>query len=247
MRIYQDDCFNILSTLPKQSIDLLLTDPPYGQSKIHWDTRIDWNQFWESIHPIMKPTGIVLMFGIQPMVSELIMSNPNEYRYDIIWSKSMPTGYLDANRKPLRAHEHILFFSKQFKDTTYNPQKIKTLNPYRVHKRKPEDGASQYAKHERTSTLSDGDKYPTSVIHFSNQNNNSQHSTQKPLSILIYLLLQYSHPKDIILDPFMGSASTGVAALQNDRDFIGIEKDESIFRIAQERIQNESNQLKICY
>lgn len=242
MKIYNDDCFNILPTLPPHSIDLCIMDPPYGQTNLSWDKPVNWDLFWQLINPIMKPTGIILIFGIQPMVSHLILSNPQHYRYDLIWDKTMPTGYLDANRKPLRSHEHILFFSQQFKDTTYNPQKKKILSPYKFHKRT--QGASQYAKHIRTSTISDGDLYPTSVLHFSNSNHDSQFPTQKPLSILTYLILQYSNPKDIILDPFMGSGSTGVAALQNDRYFIGIEKDITYYAIAEERIQNESNQLK---
>lgn len=244
MKLYHDDCFHILPTL--DGIDLCLTDPPYGQTHLEWDIPIDWASFWNQIRRIMKPTGIVLIFGIQPMVSQVIMSNSKDFRYDLIWLKTMPTGYLDANRKPLRVHEHILFFSQRFKGTTYNPQKKNTCLPCRTRKREKELGAKQYANHKRFTTISDGDRYPTSILHFSNSNHDSQHPTQKPISLLTKLILTYSNPNDVILDPFMGSGSTGIAALGNNRDFIGIEKDMTYYSIAEERIANEINQLKLA-
>lgn len=228
------DCLNLMGILKEHSIDMVLSDIPYGNTHNRWDTIIPFEPMWENIHKLTVNTTPVVLFSQLPFGAELIHSNIKEYRYEWIWKKPMPTGFLDANRKPLRSHENIMVFYK--KSPLYNPQKWQG-KPY-----KTKNGIKQSTNYNAFNTgmhtdCLDGMRYPTDVIEFSNANNKEKvHPTQKPVDLLEYLIKTYTNENDVVLDFTMGSGSTGVACLNTNRNFIGIELDKDYYIKAKERI-----------
>lgn len=238
INLFNDNMFNILGNLESQSVDLLLTDFPYGtlNKRNEWDTIIDYPTFWKHIDRICKPTCAIISTAAQPFTSVLISSNYPDFKYTMVWEKSKATGYLNAKKQPLRAHEDIVVFYK--KQPTYNPQMIQGI-PYDKGKaiRDTESyGIQKKAIHVKNE---DGLRYPRSVLYFKTaESEGKYHPTQKPISLYEYLVRTYSNEGDIILDPCMGSGTTGVAAVNCNRNFIGIEMREKYFKIAQDRINN---------
>ena len=241
--LYHGDCLEVMRTIPDASVDAVITDPPYGTTACMWDSVIPFTPMWKCITRILKPRGVCLLFGAQPFTSALVMSNPKWFRYDWIWHKTMALGFLAANRRPLRSHEHILVFAKGH--TRYNPQKASGFAP--DHRHHAEDGPKYqgYRSHTRRDwDGSDGTRFPRSVITFSNHNGaifgrtatTTVHPTQKPVALLAYLVRTYTNEGDMVLDFTMGSGSTGVAALTEGRRFIGIEKDSAFFALAAARL-----------
>ena len=234
IELINGDCLEEMKKIPDGSIDLVLTDPPYGTTACRWDTVIPFEPMWEQLKRITKKNGAIVLFGSQPFTSALVMSNPKMFRYEWVWEKTMGTGFLDANRRPLRCHENILVFSQ--KRTAYHPQKWKS-NPYE-RKRKPGSKAVHYGKHDRgnTSLSEDGDRYPVSFIKFSNGNHGNVHPTQKPVALMEYLIKTYTNEGETVLDFTMGSGTTGVACKNLNRNFIGIELEKDYYEIAEKRI-----------
>ena len=233
IRLYEGNCFEILPKLRKASVDLILTDPPYGSTDCKWDRKIDLQRMWEEFNRIAKPTAMMVLFAAQPFVTDVINANRKHFRYDLIWEKTMAVGFLSARLRPLRAHEHILVFSKQFKGAIYNPQMTEG-KPYISH-----HGGNRsdiYGKHHESLTVNKGTRYPRSVMHYSNINRPSLHSTQKPLELVKYLMRTYSKPGDLILDPFSGSGTTLVAARQLQRRAIGIEREAKFVEVGECRL-----------
>ena len=231
--------------IPNKSVDMILCDLPYGTTQCKWDTIIPFEPLWGQYDRIVKDNGAILLFSSQPFTSELIMSNRKMFRYEIIWEKTQPTGFLNAKKMPLRNHENIIVFYKKL--PTYNPIKHKAKNPKTIGRKKvngtqaPQYNSYITGKYEWTET---GERMPTDVIHFSNWNGarfgdtskTIKHPTSKPVSILEYLIRTYTNEGETVLDNCMGSGSTGVACVQTGRDFIGIELDDNYFEIAQKRI-----------
>ena len=239
MKLYHDDMFNVLGNLEPQSIDLLLTDFPYGtlnKSRNQWDRIIDYDKFWEVANIICKPNAAIISTAAQPFTSVLISTNYRDFKYCLVWEKSKATGYLNAKKQPMRAHEDIVVFYR--KQPTYNPQMTKGT-PY--DKGKAVRDAEQYGKQTKAVHVKneEGTRYPRSVLYFKTAEDEGKlHPTQKPVALYEYLIRTYSNKGDTILDPCMGSGTTGIAAQNTDRKFIGIERDEKYFNTAKDRLNN---------
>lgn len=230
------ECIEAMKSIPKGSIDMILCDLPYGITRNDWDKRLPYEQMWEQYKRIIKEHGAIVLFGVPPFSSELILSNPKMFRYELIWEKGQGTDFLNANRKPLRAHENICVFYK--KSPTYNPQKTEG-KPYirkDINRQSTNYGTFKTLPIRENRT---GERHPTTVIKMSSGEKNVEklHPTQKPVKLLEYLIKTYSNYGETVLDNCMGVGSTGVAAAITGRDFIGIEKDKHWFEIAQKRIR----------
>lgn len=237
--LYNDDCFNVFDKL-NTKIDMVLCDLPYGTTKNSWDIILPFDKMWSCINSVCKDTAAILLFGNQPFTSHLILSNEKQFRYSLVWEKNKFSDFLNAKRKPMKTNEDICVFYK--KQPTYNPQ-YSYGEPYkRWNTQEAVDKQSNYGSHKQNISQSDGKRLPTTVLHF-NRIERPQHPTQKPVDMLEYLIKMYSNEGDIILDFTMGSGSTGVACGRTNRNFIGIEKDENYFQIAEERIKESYHNL----
>jgi site-specific DNA-methyltransferase (adenine-specific) len=230
------DCLERMKELPDNSVDMCLTDPPYGTTQCKWDAVIPFAPMWEHLKRVMKKNGAVVLFAQNSFSFKLGLSNEEQYRYSIVWEKTKAGGFLNAKRMPLQAHEDILVFYKSL--PLYNPQ-YENGKPYKKKSVTNGDGKN-YGKFERAGqvAVNEGKRCPRSVIKFSNDNHGSVHPTQKPVALLEYLIKTYTNPGELVLDFTMGSGSTGVAALNLNRRFIGIERDEEYFKIANARISH---------
>lgn len=237
-KLLQGDCLELLPTIQDNSIDLILADLPYGGMTANkWDNMIPLEPLFKQYERIIKDHGAVLLFGMGKFGASLIMNAPKKmpYRYDWIWVKSLPVGFLNANRMPLRAHENIYVFYKHL--PTYNPQMRTGFKPY-DRGYVADKGGRNYGtlSNNYNPRKSNGDRFPVDVITFSNGNNHYVHPTQKPVDLLEYLIKTYTNEGMTVLDNCMGSGSTGVAAKELKRNFIGMELDEKYFEIAKQRI-----------
>lgn len=237
----------MLRTLEANSVMAVISDPPYGTTELSFDKlAVDWAMFWTEANRVSVENAVFALFSAQPFTTDLINSNRSHFRYDLVWCKTMGTRFLDANKMPLRAHENILIFAPSFhgkgnpKTSTFNPQKTPG-KPYQ-RTRWNETRGNRAAHYNSTAdpfkpTLNhSGERYPLDWLIYSNGNNHNEHPSQKPLALMEWLVATYSNPGDLILDPFMGSGTTGVAAVKLGRKFIGIEIDEGYFEIAKRRI-----------
>ena len=246
MELLNGDCLEVMKSIPDNSVDMVLCDPPYGTTACKWDIPLPLKQLWEQYDRITKKNAAILLFSAQPFTTDLICSNRKNFRYEIIWQKTQAQGFLNANKMPLRAHENILVFYKNL--PTYNPIKTSVNRKDIGRVRKPNLLRSQQYGIEsmmKTKWVETGLRYPTDVIKFSNWNgtlfgknvSHIKHATAKPVDLLEYLIKSYSNPGDTILDNCMGSGSTGVACVNTNRHFIGIELDDNYFSIAKDRIE----------
>lgn len=237
-KIIFGDCLEILPFISDQSIDMILCDLPYGRTQNKWDIIIPFDKLWNSYKRIIKNNGVIALTATQPFASQLIMSNLEMFRYDLIWEKNKSTGFLNSKKMPLRNHECILIFYKNL--PIYNPQKTTGHKPVNSFTKRTSDG-NNYGKTK--SGLKGGgqtDRYPKSIWSFPVVNNDSKdkfHSTQKPVKLFEALIKTYTNENMIVLDNCIGSGTTAVACKNCNRNFIGIEADLEIFEIAQKRIQ----------
>ena len=244
IELYQGDCLEVMKNIEDESVDLILCDLPYGiTARNKWDIVIPFNKLWKQYNRVIKNNGAIVLFGSGMFTSSLMQSNSKMWRYNLVWHKTAPTGFLNANRMPLRAHEDIVVFYKSL--PIYNPQKTKgherkvSKAEHKVNSKKTDD----YGEHGLT-TYDSTERYPTSVLTFSTDKQKAAlHPTQKPVALLEWLIKTYTNEGEIVLDNCMGSGSTGVACVNTNRNFIGIELDEHYFNIAKERINlaNEKN------
>jgi site-specific DNA-methyltransferase (adenine-specific) len=226
-----------MKTLPDKSIDLVLTDPPYGTTACKWDSVIPFEPMWAELKRIRK--GAVCLFGSEPFASALRMSNIKEFKYDWIWNKRAPKGHLNAKKRPLSQHEIIsVFYSQQ---PTYNPiiHKNKLRREFKGESVK--DETQVYGKQRiHNKNICPEKSYPRSIIEqtaiVGNSAEKLAHPTQKPVALLEYLIKTYTFENNTVLDFTMGSGSTGMACLNAKRKFIGIEKDDKYFKIASDRL-----------
>jgi site-specific DNA-methyltransferase (adenine-specific) len=220
--LYRGDCLNVMPWLIEQGVkvDAVICDPPYGTTECSWDAVIPFDDMWRNIARLLKPRGAVVLFGSEPFSTTLRMSNLDWYKYDWIWDKHAPTGYLNAKHQPMRQHELISVFCDGV--TTYNPEMRK--GEYRA-KGGMRKTSSVWGKHHSTQHFSE-DYYPTSILEISNADRlNKIHPTQKPLELMQYLIRTYTNPGDLVLDFTSGSGTTLHAALIEGRRAIGIERD----------------------
>lgn len=236
------DCLEEMKDIPDQSIDFILCDLPYGTTKCKWDTIIPFESLWEQYNRILKPNCVVALFGSEPFSSLMRVSNLKAYKYDWVWDKVTARGHLVAKKRPMQQTEYISIFG----GTRYYPQMVKRP-PDKVERRKT-------TEYNRTEIMGGAkgkapvDKvydewYPKNIIVESNASSSSksEHPTQKPVPLLEYLIKTYTVEGDLVLDNTMGSGSTGVAAVNLNRNFIGIEKEEKYFEVANERIKSAQN------
>ena len=236
------DCLERMKEIPDGSVDLILTDPPYGTTACSWDSIIPFDQMWFRLNKLIKQNGAIVLFGSEPFSSALRMSNIKNYKYDWYWNKNHGANFAQANKRPLNVVETISVFYK--KPPTYNSQKIQ--NPKGEEKRhryspsKLKDVfigqvamANEYAK--KGNSYEPNMLLARSIITFSREHR-PIHPTQKPVALMEYLIKTYTVEGETVLDCFMGSGTTGVACINLNRKFIGIEKDETYFKIAQDRI-----------
>lgn len=244
-----------MSSIPDASVDMILSDLPYGATRCKWDSVIPFAQLWAQYRRVAKRGAAIVLTASQPFTSALVMSNPDEFRCEWIWDKRMATGALNSARMPLKAHESVLVFGKG--SVTYNPQKtartedeIKRLaKSDRI--RPTEAGIYGATRASNCPTRAAGKwKSPTSVIRIGGLNGHhperTGHPTQKPVELMEYLIRTYSHEGGVVLDSCMGSGTTGIACLNTHRAFIGIEKDPEYFAIASERISTSQRRMRAC-
>jgi site-specific DNA-methyltransferase (adenine-specific) len=230
--LFLGDCLDVLPTLDENSVDMVLVDLPYGQTACKWDSIIDLDEMWKQLKRVAKPTTPFIFFTTTKFGYELIKSNPKWFRYDLVWEKTMSVGFLSANKMPLRSHEMMYVFYEKL--PTYKPQKTQG-KPY-VKKGLCKNGAVYGGNEYEKSAINTGDRHPTSVVKVSNSNHKSKHPTQKPVELCEWLVKSYSNEEDVVLDFTMGSGTTGVACMNTNRRFVGVERDADYFKICVERI-----------
>jgi site-specific DNA-methyltransferase (adenine-specific) len=238
MQLIHGDCLEKMKSLKDNSIDLCLTDPPYGTTACKWDTVIPFEPMWEQLHRVVKDNGAICLFGSEPFSSALRMSNIKRFKYDWYWRKPKGTGHLNAKKMPLKDTELISVFQKKI---SYYPV-FSIGTPYKNkagkdHSRKT-SMTDSYGKYTNFRNDNDGKRYPKTGIDFQVVERGSLHPTQKPVALLEYLIKTYTLENETVLDFTMGSGSTGVACKNLKRNFIGIEKDEQYFEIAKKRISD---------
>ena len=246
--LYCGDCFDIMPSIPASSVDLILCDLPYGTSVVHkWNKTLPLEKLWEEYERIIKPNGVICLFGTQPFTSQLICSNVELYRYLWLWKKESPVGYLNANYKPLTATEDIAVFSKatvgsQSKNPIpYHPPTLQVIDRRKANK--PNNHWRSAMGYNSKNNQLNSDKeyiqrytnYPTTILEFAREKE-QVHPTQKPTSLLEFLIQTYTDENDLVMDNCMGSGSTGVACKNTNRGFIGIEKDPKYYEIARLRM-----------
>jgi len=233
MNLMLGDCLERMKEIPDGSVDMILADPPYGTTACKWDSIIPLEPMWAELKRIIKPNGAIVMTASQPFTTALIASNLKEFRYCWVWEKTLFTNFAQVKKQPAKRHEDIcVFYQKQ---PTYNPQ-MGQGKPYTDKERVRSMGVTGDALPSKKAITNTGTRYPSSVQKFSNGNNGSVHPTQKPVALMEYLIKTYTQEGETVLDFVMGSGTTGVAAKKLNRKFIGIEKDETYFKIAQDRI-----------
>ena len=240
-KLYHGDCLKVMDLLIEQGIkvDTIITDLPYGTTQCKWDTVIPFDKMWDRLNKLIKPGGAIVLFGNEPFSSALRMSNIKNYKYDWKWDKVRGVGHLNAKRRPMMCIEDIMIFYN--KQCIYNPQMRERDKP-----RQSMNNATQqvYGKSkENFKGEKLNKKYPINLITFSKSSQNDMifHPTQKPVDLLEYLVKTYTNENDLVLDFTMGSGSTGVACMNTNRRFIGIELDENYFNISVNRIFENYN------
>ena len=240
MILVNDDCYNYLPHINDQSIDLILSDIPYNITKISWDKDINLENMWQAYNRIIKPTGKVVLFSSGDFTIKLINSNIKDYKYRLIWEKNVPTGMSSAKYRPMKYYEEICIFQKEV--GTYNPQMKERVGKHKeCYRYDHYCGESNHVDYQKIKKKYHPDLVqPSDVLHFNvvPNRNGKFHPTQKPVDLCEWLIKTYSNEGDLVLDPFMGSGTTGIACINTNRNFIGIEKDKKYFEIAKKRLDN---------
>ena len=244
IKLKQGNCLELMPQIPSGSVDMILCDLPYGTTACKWDTVIPFEPLWAEYKRIIKKNGAIVLFGAQPFTSSLIGSNLHDFKYCWYWNKVLPRGHLNAKKQPLRCIEEIAIFYQE--QCTYNP--IKTTGHKRKVARtvyeKSGDGSQVYGKETRDTFYDSDERYPTGLIEFSTANQHGKvHPTQKPVALCEYLIKTYTNEGEWVLDNCMGSGTTGVACVNTNRNFIGIEQEEKYFVIAKQRITDAQDKL----
>ena len=240
-RVYlvNGDCLEVMLNIEKESIDLILCDLPYGITKNKWDVVISFEKLWEQYNRIIKKNGAIILFGSQPFTTMLISSNMKYFRYSLVWEKNKFSDFLNAKRKPMKTNEDICIFYK--KQPTYNIQYWYSTPYERWNTQKAVDKQSNYGSHKENVAKSEGERLPTTVLKF-NRVERPSHPTQKPTDLLEWLIKSYTNEGETVLDNCMGVGSTGIAAKKTNRNFIGIELDETYYNKAVCFISSQSQE-----
>jgi len=237
MQLIHGDCLEKMKDIPDKSIDMILCDLPYGTTACKWDVVIPFEPLWEQYKRIIKDRGPIVLFGSEPFSSYLRMSNIKQFKYDWVWDKTIPSGMNFCKKRPMSQFEIISVFGEGA--TKYFPLMIKRTKPIK------ETSGTTLSEHQNMKSIQfQGgkvytEKYPINILSFPKVPNSkgTLHPTQKPVALLEYLIKTYTIEGETVLDNCMGSGSTGVACINTNRDFIGIEKDDKYFEIAKKRIE----------
>jgi DNA modification methylase len=250
INLMHGDCLELMKQIPDGSIDAIITDPPYQITACKWDKIIPFDLMWEQLNRIIKPNGAIVLFGSEPFSSALRMSNIKNYKYDWVWEKGRASGFQHSKNKPMKAHENILVFSdgttvhasQSKRRMPYFPQmekgrpytkEIKTINTGKIN-HEPSKANLEFVG---TTLKNKGERYPRSVIKYNIHNVGLSHPTQKPVSLMEYLIKTYTNEGETVLDFTMGSGTTILACRNLNRNGIGIEMDDKYFEIAENRIK----------
>lgn len=233
-KIYNEDGRLTLANLWNGQVDLLLQDPPFGVTQNDWDIKPDLPEMWKHWNRVTKENGAMIFFATQPFASELIMSNIKNFRYDIIWYKALGTGFLNANKMPMRNHEHILVFYRKL--PTYNPQKY--IGKMRDKGNKGSRTTTNYGTFKPTESRND-EYFPQSVIDITNGDRTieNDHPTQKPIDLMRYLIRTYSNQGDLVFDGYSGSGTTPAACIVEKRNFVASETNKTYYDNSTKRLQ----------
>lgn len=239
--IYNEDCLTGMDRIPDKSIDMILCDLPYGvlnrqNEHAQWDNIIPFNLLWIQYRRVIKDNGAIVLFGQGMFTADLMTSQRNLWRYNLIWNKTdRPTGFLNAKRMPLREHEDIIVFYKEL--PVYNPQMVKCEPHQRNHSRgkmESEQTNRCYGQMRKFDEVITDEKYPRSIIRFPREEK-TVHPTQKPVALCEWLIKTYSNEGDTILDNCMGSGTTAVACINTNRHYVGFETDPEYYQYALDR------------
>lgn len=235
INLMHGDCLDRMKEIPDGSVDLVLTDPPYGTTACKWDAVIPFAPMWEQVWRVLKPNGVSVFTASQPFTSALVMSQVNRFKYEWIWEKSKATGHALCKVRAMKSHEDVLVFCRMRE--SYFPQMVKG-EPYKSRLGNVE--SIEFSTGRKRNDNESGLRYPRSVQYFktAESEGKSHHPTQKPVALMEYLIRTYTNEGETVLDFTMGSGTTGVACVKTNRNFIGIERDETYFNIAKDRIDS---------
>lgn len=233
IELVHGECLTEMAKLQSQSVDMILTDLPYGTTQNKWDEVISFQPMWDNFLRIIKPNGAMVFTATQPFSSKLVLSQLNLFKYEMIWEKTICSGQLNVKRQPLRAHESILVFYKE--QPIYNEQKT-VGEPYKIN-RKIKFKEQSYGVQKDNSKINDGFRHAKSIIKVSNPRIKGGHPTQKPVELMEHLIKMFTNENDVVLDCCMGSGTTGEACLNLNRGFVGIELDKSYFSMSKQRLE----------
>ena len=243
-KLYNGDCLEVMDKLIAEGVivDAIITDPPYGTTACKWDSIIPFEEMWKRLNKLIKPNGAIVLFGNMPYTATLVNSNLKGYKHHWIWKKNRGTGFQVVKYRPMMQHEDIITFTSKGERVSYYPQKIKLDKPLKYRYSSKTDHCNGLAK---AGTYLVDSKHPTNIIEISKVSK-PIHPTQKPIELMEYLIKTYTNENELVLDFTAGSGSTGVACLNTNRRFIGIEKDDKYFEIAKQRLEEaeESNNEK---
>ena len=252
MELYKGDCLEVMKKIPSGSIDAIITDPPYGTTACKWDSVIDFKLMWEQLNRIIKPNGAIVLFGSEPFSSALRMSNIKNYKYDWKWDKVNSGSFAIAKYRPLTVFEDIVVFGKG--NINYYPimelaeEKNKRPRNGEYKRKKDNSNGMGSGVFKSSKTHNESLRFPKNKLVYNKNKGelnslNRIHPTQKPVKLMEYLIKTYTNENETVLDFTMGSGSTGVAAKNTNRNFIGIEQDQNYFNIAEQRIKETEYKL----
>jgi site-specific DNA-methyltransferase (adenine-specific) len=245
------DCLEVMQDIPDKSVDMILCDLPYGVTQNKWDSTIPLGSLWGQYNRITKLSAVVVLFGQDKFTARVMLSNEVHHKYNLIWNKMLISGFLNANRMPLRTHEDIMvFYSSQ---PTYNPQKTVGVKSHSKGKMRSDKNNNYGAYGKVDNTEINGEvKHPVSIVTFQKPHpSKAVHPTEKPVELMEWLIKTYTNEGDTVLDNCIGSGTTAIACINTGRNYIGIEKEEKYCRIAEERIHAlrspAQNIMEICH
>ena len=233
-QIYFEDCLEGMSRIDDNSVDMILCDPPYGQTSPEWDKIISFAELWKQYKRIIKRNGIIAIFSAQPFTTRLIISNEKEFKYCWYWIKNQGTNFFHAKRMPIRKIEEICIFGGKIYYPQITDGHVPTNSANGI-----STGKAYFGTNIRKESGGKTTRYPNNILEFSCVDNYSRlHSSQKPLALFEYLIKTYTQKNETILDNCIGSGTTAIACLNTDRNYIGFENDLKYYEICQKRIEN---------
>lgn len=243
-KIHQGDCLEIMKDIPDGSVDMILCDLPYGTTACKWDTIIPYEPMWAQYERVIKDNGAIVLTATQPFSSALVMSNPKLFKYEWVWYKNLRTGFAQAKRQPMKAHELVLIFYK--KPPVYNPIKVKRTTAKAGNKTKKFGSVYNDVYYDVNTDNQSDYVHPHDVLEIKAIHGTEirYHNTQKPVALFEYLIRTYSNEGCVVLDNCIGSGTTAIAAINTNRNFIGIEMEQEYVDIANKRVEEHRNNIE---